>query len=50
MLGVVAGAAVKLDAAGEALAIGEGVETAMAARQLGLRPVWAVGSARECEL
>ena len=27
------------------LAIGEGLETAMTARQLGLRPVWALGSA-----
>jgi putative DNA primase/helicase len=45
MLGTVAGSAVKLDAAGDRLAIGEGVETCMAARQLGLRPTWALGSA-----
>lgn len=45
MLGAVAGSAVKLDSASEALAVGEGVETSMAARQLGLRPVWALGSA-----
>ena len=31
--------------AGDRLAIGEGVETCMAARQLGLRPVWALGTA-----
>jgi hypothetical protein len=46
MLGVVNRAAVKLDPStttGE-LAIGEGVETCMAARQLGLRPAWALGS------
>jgi putative DNA primase/helicase len=45
MLGAVVGSAVKLDAAGDRLAIGEGIETCMAARQLGLRPVWALGSA-----
>jgi putative DNA primase/helicase len=45
MLGVVHRAAIKLDApTGDKLAIGEGVETAMAARQLGFMPVWAVGS------
>ena len=44
MLGLVHRAAVKLDPAGSTLAIGEGVETAMAARQLGLKPAWAVGS------
>jgi putative DNA primase/helicase len=46
MLGVVHRAAVKLDpntTTGE-LAIGEGVETCMAARQLGIRPCWALGS------
>ena len=45
MLGVVHRAAVKLDPSttGE-LAIGEGVETCMAARQLGIRPCWALGS------
>jgi putative DNA primase/helicase len=42
---VVHRAAVKLDPSttGE-LAIGEGVETCMAARQLGIRPCWALGS------
>jgi len=46
MLGVVGGAAVKLDAdVGNELAIGEGIETCMAARQLGIRPTWALGSA-----
>ena len=45
MLGNIAGSAVKLDAAGDRLAVAEGVETAMAARQLGLRPTWALGSA-----
>jgi len=46
MLGVVHRAAVKLEHLGEIgeLAIGEGVETCMAAQQLGLRPVWALGS------
>ena len=48
MLGVAAGAAVKLDAAKSVtrrLVIGEGVETAMTARQIGLKPTWALGSA-----
>jgi hypothetical protein len=44
MLGAVAGSAVKLDPAGDRLVVGEGIETALAARQLGLRPVWALGS------
>ena len=47
-LGPVWGAAIMLDAFGEVLEglhIGEGVETCMAARQLGLRPCWALGSA-----
>jgi hypothetical protein len=47
-LGPVAGAAVMLDPFDEVttgLHIGEGVETCMAARQLGLRPCWALGSA-----
>jgi putative DNA primase/helicase len=45
MLGVVHRAAVKLDrsSTGE-LAIAEGIETAMAARQLGIRRCWALGS------
>jgi putative DNA primase/helicase len=45
MLGAVAGSAIKLDPACDRLAVGEGLETVMAARQLGLRPVWALGSA-----
>jgi putative DNA primase/helicase len=47
-LGPVAGAAVKLDADEDVLGglhIGEGVETCMAARQMGFRPAWALGSA-----
>jgi hypothetical protein len=46
-LGPVGGTAVKLDADEEVLGglhIGEGVETCLAARQLGLRPCWALGS------
>ena len=45
MLGIVHRAAVKLDPAGDTLHVGEGVETMMAARQLGLAPAWALGSA-----
>jgi len=44
MLGVIHRAAVKLDPCGRDLIIGEGVETCMAARQLGHRPAWALGS------
>jgi hypothetical protein len=47
MLGVATGAAVKLDADAtvtDRLHIGEGVETAMTARQIGLKPTWALGS------
>lgn len=47
-LGPVGGAAIKLDPDESVLAglhIGEGTETCMAARQLGLRPTWALGSA-----
>jgi len=44
MLGAVHRAAVMLDPIGPELAIGEGIETCMAARQLGIRPTWAVGS------
>jgi putative DNA primase/helicase len=45
MLGVVAHAAIKLGMpnSGE-LAVGEGVETALAAMQLGFKPAWALGS------
>jgi hypothetical protein len=48
LLGPVWGAAIMLDAFEdvlEGLHIGEGVETCMAARRLGLRPAWAIGSA-----
>jgi hypothetical protein len=45
MLGVVHRAAIKLDPLGERLTIGEGLETCMAARELGYGPVWALGSA-----
>jgi putative DNA primase/helicase len=44
MLGIVHRAAVKLGPAADTLTIGEGVETCMAAMQLGLRPAWALGS------
>jgi hypothetical protein len=48
MLGPVKGAAIKLDADAEVtsgLHIGEGLETCLAARELGFCPAWAVGSA-----
>jgi hypothetical protein len=45
MLGIVHRAAVKLDQASDTLHVGEGIETMMAARQLGLAPAWALGSA-----
>jgi len=48
MLGIASGAAVKLDDAATVtnrLHIAEGVETAMTARQIRLRPTWALGSA-----
>jgi putative DNA primase/helicase len=44
MLGIVQRAAVKFGAIGNRLAVGEGVETCMAARQLGYSPAWALGS------
>ena len=47
MLGPARGSAVKLDPDEEvttSLAIGEGIETCLAARQLGLRPTWAATS------
>lgn len=45
MLGVARRAAIKFDQiGGGTLSIGEGVETCMAARQLGLGAVWALGS------
>ncbi len=46
-LGPVGGGAIKLDSDEGVLGglhIGEGVETSMSARQLGLRPAWALGS------
>jgi hypothetical protein len=48
MLGPVAGAAIKVDDDADVehgLTIGEGFETCLAARSLGYRPVWAIGSA-----
>jgi hypothetical protein len=48
MLGRVGGCAVKLDAdenVEQSLAIGEGIETMLAARKRGFRPAWALGSA-----
>jgi putative DNA primase/helicase len=47
-LGPVGGAAIKIDDDTNVeygLAIGEGLETVLAARQLGFRPAWALGSA-----
>ncbi len=47
MLGIAAGAAIKLDgdtAVTHGLVVGEGIETCLAARQMGLRPIWAMGS------
>ena len=45
MLGVVRRAAVKLMPVADKLAVGEGVETCMAANRLGYGPAWALGSA-----
>ena len=45
MLGVVHRAAIMLDPVGPELVVGEGIETCMAARQLGITPTWALGSA-----
>jgi putative DNA primase/helicase len=48
MLGPTGGAAIKIDAdenVEQGLFIAEGFESALAARQLGFRPVWALGSA-----
>jgi len=44
MLGITHRAAVMLDPIDRELSIGEGIETCMAARQLGVRPTWALGS------
>jgi hypothetical protein len=48
ILGVAAGSAVKLDpdeSVSMGITVGEGIETCLAARQLGFKPVWALGSA-----
>src|SRR6185436_8607106 len=48
MLGRAKGAAIKIDSNADVtlgLHIGEGIETCLAARQLGYRPVWSLGSA-----
>ncbi|RYB01302.1 DUF7146 domain-containing protein [Lichenibacterium ramalinae] len=48
MLGIAAGAAVKIDsddAVTMGLSVGEGIESCLAARQLGFQPVWALASA-----
>jgi hypothetical protein len=47
MLGIAKGAAIKVDgleSVSSTLAVGEGVETALAAKLAGLGPVWALGS------
>jgi putative DNA primase/helicase len=44
MLGIVHRTAIKFDPVGDKLAIGEGIETCMAARELGFAPAWALGS------
>ena len=44
MFGVVHRAAIKLNQTGDKLTIGEGLETCVAAIQLGLGPAWALGS------
>lgn len=44
MLGLVHGAAIKLASPQGTLVIGEGVETCLAAMQLGIGPAWALGS------
>jgi putative DNA primase/helicase len=50
MLGIVRRAAVKLGpVTAGTLAVAEGLETAMAAQQLGYRPAWALGSAAAIE-
>jgi putative DNA primase/helicase len=51
-LGPMSGAAIKIDVdedVEQGLTIGEGFETCVAARQLGFRPIWALGSARAIE-
>jgi putative DNA primase/helicase len=44
MRGIVYRAAIKFDPISERLVVGEGVETCMAAREMGYRPIWALGS------
>jgi putative DNA primase/helicase len=44
MLGIAKGAAIKLDAASSKLTIGEGVETVLSGRMMGLGPAWALAS------
>jgi Toprim domain-containing protein len=44
MLGIVHRSAVKLNSATDTLHVGEGIETCLAARQLGHAPAWALGS------
>jgi putative DNA primase/helicase len=44
MQGILHRVAIKLDAPSDRLAIGEGLETCMAARQFGYTPAWALGS------
>ena len=43
MLGLIHWSAIKLDEAQDDLTVGEGIETCLAARVLGLGPVWAMG-------
>lgn len=50
MMGPSAGSAVKLDGdVSGILTVGEGIETCLAARQMGLSPVWAMGTAGAIE-
>jgi putative DNA primase/helicase len=44
MFGISKFSAIKLGPIGPKLVIGEGLETCLAARQLGFEPVWALGS------
>jgi hypothetical protein len=44
MLGIIHRAAVKLSPESDTLSIGEGIETCMAAQELGFAPAWALGS------
>ena len=52
MLGLASGSAIKLDADDAVemgLHVGEGIESCLAARQLGFKPAWALGSASAIE-